>query len=84
MMHRVDVPENMMLAAPSLHIELTTLHIRLFKANTLWEHVFEVPNIQVIGGCSGTHMLFSLAISEYSGIMPGSCGTDVDIIASSL
>lgn len=74
----------MMLAALSLHTELTTIAHRVAQTKYTWEHVSEVPNSQVIGGGPGTHMLFSLAISEYSGILPGSCGTDVDMIASNL
>ena len=39
-------------------------------------------------GCSTSgvdfHMLFPLTISEYSGHLPGSCGTAADITASSL
>ena len=81
-MRSVDVPENMMRAALSLHTELTTTAHKIVQSKHTREH--EVPNSQVVGDCPGTHMLFSLAISEYSRILPGSCGTDVDMVASSL
>ena len=60
---------------------------KMMQSKHTQEYVSEVPCsllVKSCGNCPDTHMLFSVAISWYGGILPGSGGTDFDMTASSL